>query len=402
LDLAQRNYLWLLLLVPGLLAWARHGRRARERHWSLLGQGGRLRGDGALLWIVAIACLIFALAQPRWGRVPAPPLPPGRDVVLLIDASRSMAARDAVPDRLGATVESAASLVRALAQAPGNRLAVVAFAGRGVLRCPLTENTQALLDTLDALRPGTVRPGGTDLGAGLTVALDAFGRLEREEEQAGGRTVVLFSDGEDHVGSWESSVERLRASGIVVHAVAVGDSETGHPIPGLPGEKPLTYHGVPVLSQRVDRALAAIAEGTGGAVVPLGLAAADLGELYVKKIEPVARQKRLVFHPTERAEQYSWFVLAALVLGLLASWPWREGPRGPAAMARSPRGSLGPPGARRRCGRGDGSWEEFRWGRREHRRGRPGCIRRRPLGRGAGGVRAGDRARPGRRCAALR
>jgi Ca-activated chloride channel family protein len=113
--------------------------------------------------------------------------------------------------------------------------------------------------------------------------------------------------------------------GIVVHAVAVGDAENGHPIPGGAGEAALTYRGAPVLSRRVDQKLAAIAEATGGAVVPLGLAAADLGDLYLKRIEPVARQKRLVFRPTERAEQYGWFVLAALVLGLLASWPWRGG-----------------------------------------------------------------------------
>jgi Ca-activated chloride channel family protein len=339
LDLAQRSALWLLLLIPCLLAWVRRGRRIRAEQWSLLGQGGRLRGDGSLGWIAAIACLIFALAQPRWGRIPAPPLPPGRDVVLLVDASRSMAARDAVPDRLGVAVEAGLSLVRALAQEPGNRVAVAAFAGRGVLRCPLTENTGAALDSLAALRPGTVRPEGTDLGAGLAAALEAFGSPEREPEQAGGRTVVLFSDGEDHVGAWERAVEKLRAAGIVVHAVAVGDGENGHPIPGAPGEGALTYRGTPVLSQRDDRGLAAIAEATGGAFVPLGLAAADLGALYLKRIEPVARLTRLVFRPSERAEQYGWFVLAALLLGLLASWPWRGGrevrPRrlvGPAAL----------------------------------------------------------------------
>ena len=77
------------------------------------------------------------------GRIPAPPLPPGRDVVLLVDDSRSMAAEDAVPDRLGVAVEAASSLV-ARSRQPGNRVAVVAFAGRGVLRCPLTEDLGAV------------------------------------------------------------------------------------------------------------------------------------------------------------------------------------------------------------------------------------------------------------------
>ncbi len=325
MELAHRDQLWLLLLLPPLLALASRCARRRSAQWVALGQGGRLRGDGTIAWLASIACLILALAQPRWGRITAPPLPPGRDVVLLVDDSRSMAAEDAVPDRHGVAVEAASSLVGALARQPGNRVAVVAFAGRGVLRCPLTENLGAVSDTLRTLRPGDVRPGGTDLGAGLSVALEAFGNREQEPEQAGGRTVVVFSDGEDHVGTSAAAALRLRAAGIVVHAVAVGDIEHGHPVPLARGEGSLAYQGAPVLSRRTDAALAAIAEATGGAVIPLGLAAADLGDLYLNRIEPIARQKRLVFRASERAERYGWFVFAALGLGLTGSWPGHRG-----------------------------------------------------------------------------
>ena len=78
-----------------------------------------------------------------------------------------------MPNRLAVAVEAAESLVDALAREPANRAAVVAFAGRGVLRCPLTENLGAVLDALHRLRPGAVRPGGTDLGAALDAALEA-------------------------------------------------------------------------------------------------------------------------------------------------------------------------------------------------------------------------------------
>jgi Ca-activated chloride channel family protein len=262
-------------------------------------------------------------------------LPPGRDVVLLVDVSRSMAAEDAVPDRLSVAVESAVDLVSALGRASGqgNRAAVVAFAGRGVLRCPLTENLGAVTVTLRELRPGGVRPGGTDLGAALTAAFTAFG--PEAEEQAGGRTIVLFSDGEDHAGTWDATVARLRGAGVIVHAVAIGDTDRGHPVPAGRGAETLRYHGDPVLSRRSDRPLAAIAETTGGAFVPIGLAPANLGDLYSRQIEPVARQKRqaFAFRASERAERFSWFVLAALAMGLLASRPGVGG-------RRSPRGRL--------------------------------------------------------------
>ena len=106
----------------------------------------------------SVICLIVALGQPRWGRLAGAALAPGHDVVLMVDVSRSMAAEDAVPNRLGVAIEDAESLVTALARGPANRAAVVAFAGRGVLRCPLTENLGAVLDALHRLRPGRCGP----------------------------------------------------------------------------------------------------------------------------------------------------------------------------------------------------------------------------------------------------
>ena len=114
MHFAHPESLWLLAIVPLLTAWVARGWRRRVRDWSALAQAGRPRGEGAAWWLAAIVCLIVALAQPRGGRSPGPPMPPGHDVVLLVDVSRSMAAEDAVPSRLGVAVETAESLIRAL------------------------------------------------------------------------------------------------------------------------------------------------------------------------------------------------------------------------------------------------------------------------------------------------
>ncbi len=114
MSFAHPGYLWLLLALILLSAWVARGRRRRARDWVALGQEGRPRGDGGLGWLGAVGLLVVALAQPRWGRSPGPPLPPGHDVVLVVDVSRSMGAEDAVPSRLGAAVEAAEGLVRAL------------------------------------------------------------------------------------------------------------------------------------------------------------------------------------------------------------------------------------------------------------------------------------------------
>ncbi len=327
MSFAHPERLWLLVLVPLLGVWIGRGRRRRAEAWSLLGWDRLRQRDGALGWLASIVCLIVALGQPRWGRVPGSDLPPGHDVVLAIDVSRSMAAEDAVPNRLGVAVEAAESLVEALGRESGDRVAVVAFAGRGVVRCPLTENLGAVVDTLRALRPGDVEPGGTDLGDALDVALDTFDATEPAE----GRTIVLFSDGEDHSGTWKSVTPRLNANRVIVHAIGIGDPDQGHPIPstarskgGLPSV--LTYRGETVLSRRNDEALRALSRETGGAWLPLGLAATDLGALYRDRIAPIARLEREATRTPERVERFAVLLVAALLFGLggSARWPtWR-------------------------------------------------------------------------------
>ncbi|MEO8942382.1 MAG: VWA domain-containing protein [Isosphaeraceae bacterium] len=262
--------------------------------------------------------LVLALAQPRWGLLPVSPLPPGQDVVIVIDVSRSMGAEDAVPNRLGAAVDAAEGLLATLGRSPGDRAAVVAFAGRAVVRCPLTETIGAASDVLRSLRPGEVQPGGTDLGAALTSAFEVFD----QEPRAEGRTIVLFSDGEDHAGRWQRALNSLK--GVVVHAVALGDADEGAKVPSASGE-PITYQGQTVVSRRTDEPLRTIAQGTGGAFLPLGLARVDLGRLYRDRIAPLARRERMLARVPERAEQYSLFVFMAMVLGLVGSWPrpWR-------------------------------------------------------------------------------
>jgi Ca-activated chloride channel family protein len=325
LSFAHPEQLWLLLILPMQIVWAVRGRFSRRRDWTDLAQRGRAPGVGTLGWVGCAACLIVAMARPRWGHEQSPPLPPGHDVVLAIDVSRSMAVDDAVPSRLAVAVEAAESLVNALAADAANRVGVVAFAGRAVVRCPLTENLAAVLVALKRLQPGAVRPGGTDLGAALDAAFEAMG----PDEHAQGRAIVLFSDGEDHAARWSTRLERLRLEDVIVEAVAIGDPDQGHVVPSGENSNPLTYRGQPVLSRRSDAALEQIAHETGGIVVRLGLASSDLGSLYRSKIEPMARRHRELAGNKTRAERFSLCLLAALGLLLAGScrvrrgWTWR-------------------------------------------------------------------------------
>ena len=318
--------LWLLTVLALLCLWAIRGRLRRRGAWQALAQRGRAPRDGTLWLLSSVAILIIAMAQPRWGRLGSP-RPPGHDAILLIDVSRSMGAEDAMPNRLAVAVEAAEKLVDALAPEPSNRAAVVAFAGRGVLRCPLTENLGAVIDALHRLRPGAVQPGGTDLGAGLDEAIEAIGT----EEHAQGQAIVVFSDGEDLADQWHSRLGRLRQQEVVVHAVTIGDADHDHPVPSGVGDEPLVYRGEPVRSRRSDAALEDIAQETGGVVVRLGLSAADLGTLYRTRIEPAARRHRELTRISDLTEQFHLFLAAAMTCLLAGCWPpgrgwsWRGG-----------------------------------------------------------------------------
>jgi Ca-activated chloride channel homolog len=320
MTFAHPEILWLLLLLPPLLAWVIRGEWSRSRGWRDLGLRGRVPRAGTVRLIMSIVCVVIALAQPRWGRV-AERLAPGHDVVLVVDVSRSMGVEDAVPNRLGVAVEAAESLIDALASQAPNRAALVAFAGRGVLRCPLSENLGAVLEALHRLRPGGVEPGGTDLGAALDAALEA---LDPEEHLAG-CAIVVFSDGEDHGERWSSRLDRLKEEDIVVHAVAIGDPENGHPVPGAKAGEPMVFHGDQVMSRRRDTALEAIARETGGVVVKLGLASVDLGSLYQTRIEPAARRRHEASPHRTRAEQFPLFLAGSLALLFSGCWPAGRG-----------------------------------------------------------------------------
>jgi Ca-activated chloride channel family protein len=323
MDFAHPGWLGLLVLVPLLAVRAGWSGRRRAREWLALGRGGRPPGDGTWTGLGMMTLLLVALAGPRWGLIVGPEPPPGQEVMLLIDLSRSMAAEDAVPDRLGLAVAAAEQVVRAAGREPGSRVGVVAFAGRGVPRCPPTGNLGAVVEVLESLRTGTVQPGGTDLGAALEAARYAFGPDPGPHATpSDGRSIVLLSDGEDLAGNWRTALDRLRADRIPVHAVAVGDAERGHPIPVRTrpdgARKPLVFDGQTVLSRRDDGVLRAVATATGGAFLPLGLARPEgIESLFAARIAPEARLRSRESRPIERADQYAAFTLAALFVGLV-------------------------------------------------------------------------------------
>ena len=170
---------------------------------------------------------------------------------------------------------------------PANRAAVVAFAGRGVLRCPLTENLVRCSTRCTACDRG-IRPGGTDLGAALDAAIEAV----ETEEHAQGRAIVVFSDGEDHADRWalaNGTAPRAKDRG------SCGRHRRRRRRPPGPGGKTdgpahVSWRAGPLAT--IGYRTGSHPRRTGGMIVKLGLASVDLGKLYETRIEPLARRRR--------------------------------------------------------------------------------------------------------------
>jgi Ca-activated chloride channel homolog len=270
---------WFLAAAPmvallfALLAWgARRARLTRARRWSVE-LGGRARRENRLTWLAvafAAAAATVALAGPRWGHQVVESTIPALDMVVAVDLSRSMLAEDVKPSRLGRAQSQIRRLLHDLA---GDRVGLIAFAGRSFILAPLTADASALHLLVDALHPDQLSAGGTELATALRQGRELLLASDRVAD----RVLVVFTDGESH-DSLETVVteaERLRRDGVRLVLVAEGTSEPV-PIP-LRDEsgRLLSYQmdgdGAEVRTARRDDVLTAAADAGQGVLVAAAL-----------------------------------------------------------------------------------------------------------------------------------
>ncbi|MCA8943290.1 MAG: VWA domain-containing protein [Planctomycetes bacterium] len=259
--------------------------------------GRRLRAE--VIAIVALLTVSVALMRPAWGEPEAIGVPRGADIVVCLDVSRSMLARDSVPDRLTAAkqaIDDLAGLVR------NGRLGLVTFAGEARLRIPLTRDLAAFRPLAALAGPASVRTAGTDIGAALETASRA---LEPDAKHA---TVVLLTDGEDHGGSGLAAAERLATTGVVIHTIGFG-SELGARIAPSAG-------GDDVVTHLESSTLRSIAAATGGSWSHADETDRPLVDLFERHIAPrsATDADETVSRPPDR---FQWLVLLAVVLWLV-------------------------------------------------------------------------------------
>ncbi len=325
-----RQPLWLYLLPLPLLALLprprrgsfSHSLRARltrfikPRMWPLV-----LRGEdagieeevsGRLPW-VALILVILALAGPRWTHENETISRQGSDIAVVMDISRSMWARDVKPDRLSREKQELHDFLERL---NGDRVALVAFAGRAFTVVPLTTDYGAVIRFAAQLAPEYVTAQGSNLARGLEAAARAL-----SSARGRGRAVVLLTDGEDYPrGEALTAARHLAAAHIPLFILGIGTGKGGL-IPTPRGTFVHDSSGHAVLSRLQEDHLKALTQAAGGMYVRMRWDDDDWSTLY-KELRKSVTQTRTAARARARwREDYAWALLPAMLLG---GWWWRQ------------------------------------------------------------------------------
>ncbi len=321
--------LLLLIAVPvvGLLLWLAFLRRHRalERFEGVTPQDSRPSGVRAgvkvMLSMIAVSSLMVALARPQADPIEETVTVRGRDIVFLVDVSKSMLSRDAVPSRLGRAKLWINDLVNTL---KGDRVGLVAFAGVPVVKCPLTLDYGYFRMALDELSPASVPRGGTLIG-------DAIRKTVSEVLEPGpGRykDIVLITDGEDQGSYADQAAQKAAEMGVRIIAIGIGSELEGALVPSEEGnsQKFIEHDGRKVHSRMDSSTLASIASaasaaagenGGGGVFLNVGTGTMDLDRVYHDLIGSAERKETETKSNVTYRELFPYFLgLAAICLAV--------------------------------------------------------------------------------------
>lgn len=321
------DYLWLLplaVILPAGVIWLlRRSYRERQARLARLGEAAIVNrllpptATASKKWRVARlaiagALIGIAVAGPRWGVEQTIVRSRGIDLVFALDASLSMMATDERPDRLGLMKQEVRRL-RAMSR--GDRVGLIAFAGRSYVLSPLTVDAGALDLFLDNLDPSVVGQAGSSLAKAIRQGTDLL-LLTRSGAD---RALIVMSDGEAFEPIEDVVTEAKRAAAQGVSLVTVGfGSLQGSRIPIREGGA-TTFkrdeNGQTVVTKYHPEFLQAAAQAANGTFIDAGQT--DKATRVRAALASLRRQQRVASAGETRTPRYQWFLLPAVLLLIL-------------------------------------------------------------------------------------
>lgn len=305
-----------LVILPFLAwSWIVMRRRASVRLVRLSRQANTLPEKRQQIQIIcvllALALAIIALARPQWGTKDEIVSTRGRNLILLVDVSRSMLAADVYPNRLE---RAKADLIDLVDELKGDRAGLMAFRKKAITLCPLTTDYAFLRQSIDYLSVNSAPRGETDIADAITKALDVF-----KVAQSSHNAIILISDGEDLAGRAVQAAERAGEEDVPIFTVGIGSTE-GITINDEDGA--VSFKGEAIKTQLTEQTLVDIADRSNGQYIPLataGTARTTLGAIYrrhLRKLADIEQQEKL---NNQIQERYTLLLIPSILLFMVAA-----------------------------------------------------------------------------------
>ena len=315
IEFANPKLMWLMLLVPMAILWyvLRHKKQEASMQFSDTNGFAQLPKTWKaylrhllFVWKVAdLALLIVALARPQSSSTNSTSNVEGIDIVMAMDVSGSMLARDLKPDRLTAAKRVASDFVK---DRPGDRMGLVIFSGETFTQVPLTTDHGVMLNMLDEMKNGLI-DDGTAIGDGLATAISRL-----KDSEAISKVVILLTDGMNNAGSVDpyTAAEIAKLYGIRVYTIGVGTYGTAP----YPMQTPFGGTVIQQVKVEIDeKLLSNIANSTGGKYYRANNNQ-KLDEIY-QEIDKLERSKIEVTEFRRLHEEFYPLVAMAMALLLL-------------------------------------------------------------------------------------
>lgn len=260
------DYLYLLLLIPVLALIRFFALRQRRKKLRAFGDLTLLRAlmpdaskyrPAVKFWLLeaALALAIVMLARPQMGTKVSQETRSGIEVIIALDISNSMKAKDVAPSRLDKSKLLVENLVESFTD---DKVGLVIFAGDAFTQLPITADYVSAKMFLHNIEPSLIATQGTNIAEAIDVSMRSF-----TQEEKVGRAIVVITDGEDHEGGAAEAAAAARKAGIQVFILGVGNP-AGAPVPADGGGYMKDLAGQTVISALNEQMCREIAQAGGG------------------------------------------------------------------------------------------------------------------------------------------
>lgn len=321
---SPKNFIWLWLLpaVWGIfifsdwrrdLAVRRFGDAALIRKLTLSLDAGR-RLFKRFLVLFAVFLMILALCQPHFQKKEITVERKGVDILILLDVSQSMLAKDIAPTRLDKAKLELETLVEKLGS---DRIGIVAFAGDAFIQCPLTTDHNAIKLFISSVNPNLLPVPGTMIGRAIQVGGRAFMDAEKEF-----KAMILLTDGEDQGSEPMTQAKIAKEAGIRIFTIGIGTPSGGTlPSEFERGALKKDTHGNIILSKLDEALLKKIAVETGGTYYRASRGEIEVDDLTrrIRQMTQKGFKKDKSFEYEENFQLFLLLALAALLLEMFLS-----------------------------------------------------------------------------------